>query len=151
MLLLFGLGLTVGGTLGGKLADWRRMPSLIATLALIGIVLALFAGTMHMPFATLATIFVWGILAFAIVPPLQIMIVDRASDAPNLASTLKKNERLGGYAARSTKRATVLLPKLFTSGSEPQYFEKVSRLRALNDSRAPSVAPKRRVRRSGSW
>ncbi|WP_396329892.1 MFS transporter [Burkholderia anthina] len=90
VLLLFGLGLTVGGTLGGKLADWRRMPSLIATLALIGVVLALFAGTMHMPFATLATIFVWGILAFAIVPPLQIMIVDRASDAPNLASTLNQ-------------------------------------------------------------
>lgn len=60
VLLLFGLGLTVGGTLGGKLADWRRMPSLIATLALIGIVLALFAGTMHLPFAALATIFVWG-------------------------------------------------------------------------------------------
>ena len=60
-----------GGTLGGKLADWRRMPSLIATLALIGIVLALFAGTMHLPFAALATIFVWGILAFAIVPPLR--------------------------------------------------------------------------------
>lgn len=90
VLLLFGLGLTVGGTLGGKLADWRRMPSLIATLALIGIVLALFAGTMHLPFAALATIFVWGILAFAIVPPLQIMIVDRASDAPNLASTLNQ-------------------------------------------------------------
>ncbi|AMU15755.1 MFS transporter [Burkholderia cenocepacia] len=83
VLLLFGLGLTVGGTLGGKLADWRRMPSLIATLAL-------FAGTMHLPFAALATIFVWGILAFAIVPPLQIMIVDRASDAPNLASTLNQ-------------------------------------------------------------
>ncbi|MCA3824639.1 MAG: MFS transporter, partial [Burkholderia sp.] len=31
-----------------------------------------------------------GILAFAIVPPLQIMIVDRASDAPNLASTLNQ-------------------------------------------------------------
>ncbi|MDN7618491.1 MFS transporter [Burkholderia cenocepacia] len=90
VLLLFGLGLTVGGTLGGKLADWRRMPSLIATLALIGIVLALFAGTMHLPFAALTTIFVWGILAFAIVPPLQIMIVDRASDAPNLASTLNQ-------------------------------------------------------------
>ncbi|WP_423378406.1 MFS transporter [Burkholderia sp. LMG 32019] len=86
VLLLFGLGLTVGG----KLADWRRMPSLIATLALIGVVLALFAGTMHLPFAALATIFVWGILAFAIVPPLQILIVDRASDAPNLASTLNQ-------------------------------------------------------------
>ena len=38
----------------------------------------------------MATIFVWGILAFAIVPPLQMLVVDRASDAPNLASTLNQ-------------------------------------------------------------
>jgi len=90
VLLLFGVGLTVGGTLGGKLADWRRMPSLLASLGSIGFVLALFAGTMHLPHAALVTIFVWGVLAFAIVPPLQILIVDRASDAPNLASTLNQ-------------------------------------------------------------
>ncbi len=88
VLLLFGLGLTVGGTVGGKLADWRRIPSLVATLASIGVVLAAFAGTMRTPLPALVTIFVWGVLAFAIVPPLQILIVDRASHAPNLASTL---------------------------------------------------------------
>ncbi len=90
VLLLFGVGLTIGGTAGGKLADWRRMPSLLATLALIGVVLALFSATMREPNAALATIFVWGVLAFAIVPPLQILIVDRASHAPNLASTLNQ-------------------------------------------------------------
>ena len=42
------------------------------------------------PGPAMATIFVWGVLAFAIVPPLQILIVDRASDAPNLASTLNQ-------------------------------------------------------------
>ncbi len=90
VLLLFGLGLTVGGTLGGKLADWRRMPSLIATLALIGLVQVVFGGTLQMPPPLLVTIFLWGVLAFAIVPIAQIMIVDRASEAPNLASTLNQ-------------------------------------------------------------
>ncbi|WP_246796904.1 MFS transporter [Burkholderia perseverans] len=90
VLLLFGLGLTVGGTIGGKLADWRRMPSLIVVLALIGLVQAVFGGTMRLPIPALVTIFVWGVLAFAIVPIAQILIVDRASEAPNLASTLNQ-------------------------------------------------------------
>jgi DHA1 family inner membrane transport protein len=90
VLLLFGLGLTVGSTLGGKLADWRLMPSLIAFLLALGVVLTVFAGTMHAAIPAMVTIFVWGVLAFAIVPPLQILIVDRASAAPNLASTLNQ-------------------------------------------------------------
>jgi DHA1 family inner membrane transport protein len=90
VLLLFGLGLTVGSTLGGRLADWRLMRSLLGFLLAIGVILAVFAATMHRPVAAMATIFVWGILAFAIVPPLQMLVVDRASDAPNLASTLNQ-------------------------------------------------------------
>ncbi len=90
VLLVFGLGLTVGGTLGGKLADWKLMRSLLGFLGAIGIVLAVFAATMHDEIAATATLFVWGILAFAIVPPLQMLIVNRASHAPNLASTLNQ-------------------------------------------------------------
>ncbi|NML99192.1 MFS transporter [Paraburkholderia sp. RP-4-7] len=90
VLLLFGLGLTVGSTLGGKLADWRLMPSLVAFLLAIVVILTIFAGTMHAEIPAMITIFVWGILAFAIVPPLQMLIVDRASHAPNLASTLNQ-------------------------------------------------------------
>jgi DHA1 family inner membrane transport protein len=90
VLLLFGLGLTVGSTLGGKLADWRLMPSLIAFLFAIVVILTVFAGTMHSAVPAMVTIFMWGVLAFAIVPPLQMLIVDRASHAPNLASTLNQ-------------------------------------------------------------
>ena len=90
VLLLFGLGLTVGGTLGGKLADWRLMPSLMASLLAIAVILTIFADTMHSAVPAMATIFMWGVLAFAIVPPLQMLIVDRASHAPNLASTLNQ-------------------------------------------------------------
>ncbi|CAM2191744.1 Inner membrane transport protein YdhP [Paraburkholderia kururiensis] len=90
VLLLFGLGLTVGSTLGGRLADWRLMPSLLTVLVLIAAIETVFAVTMHSAVGAMATVFVWGVLAFAIVPPLQMLIVDRASHAPNLASTLNQ-------------------------------------------------------------
>jgi DHA1 family inner membrane transport protein len=90
VLLLFGLGLTVGSTIGGKLADWRPVQSLLSFLLAIVAILSVFAMTMHSEIPAMLTIFLWGVLAFAIVPPLQILIVDRASDAPNLASTLNQ-------------------------------------------------------------
>jgi DHA1 family inner membrane transport protein len=90
VLLLFGLGLTVGSTLGGKLADWKVLRSLLSFLLAIVVILTIFAATMHSPIPAMVTIFLWGVLAFAIVPPLQILIVNRASDAPNLASTLNQ-------------------------------------------------------------
>jgi MFS transporter, DHA1 family, inner membrane transport protein len=90
VLLVFGVGLTVGSALGGKLADWRLLPSLIAFLIALAIVLTVFSVTMHTPIAAVITIFIWGVLAFAIVPPLQTLVVDRASEAPNLAATLNQ-------------------------------------------------------------
>ncbi|MGS0743135.1 MFS transporter [Glaciimonas sp. GG7] len=90
VLLIFGVGLTVGSALGGKLADWRLLPSLIAFLIALAIVLTIFSVTMHTPVAAAVTIFVWGVLAFAIVPPLQVLVVNRASEAPNLAATLNQ-------------------------------------------------------------
>jgi len=64
--------------------------SLLTFLVSIIVVQAIFAATMHAAIPAMITIFVWGVLAFAIVPPLQMLIVNRASDAPNLASTLNQ-------------------------------------------------------------
>jgi len=47
-----------------------------------------FAWTMHSTIASIVTVFVWGIAAFATVAPLQSRVVHVAGDAPNLASTL---------------------------------------------------------------
>jgi len=90
VLLVFGLGLTVGSALGGKLADWRLLPSLIGFLVALALILTVFTLTMRTPLPAVVTIFVWGVLAFAIVPPLQVLVVERASAAPNLASTLNQ-------------------------------------------------------------
>jgi DHA1 family inner membrane transport protein len=89
-LLIFGAGLTAGNFIGGRLADWKVMPSLIGIGVAVALVLAVFAFTSRWSGAAYATIFVWGILAFALVPLLQLRIVDEAAAAPNLASTLNQ-------------------------------------------------------------
>lgn len=89
-LLLFGIGLTAGNMLGGRLADWKLMPSLIGTiLALLVVLLALVPGA-RSPAPALVLLVIWGVLAFALVPLLQLRVVDTAAAAPNLASTLNQ-------------------------------------------------------------
>src|SRR5450830_1300215 len=77
VLLLFGAGITVGGLIGGRLADWRLM-------------LVQFSWSSHYQLPTLITMFVWGAFSFAVVPAAQIRVLDKAKDAPNLASTLNQ-------------------------------------------------------------
>src|SRR3546814_3075097 len=50
--------------------------------------LLLFAMTMYSPLAAAVTIFLWVVATFAIVPPLQMRVMEAASDAPNLASAV---------------------------------------------------------------
>ena len=88
VLVLFGAGTTLGNLLGGRLADWRLMPSLVAILVTLTLILAGFTWTMHDTVAAIATVFVWGVAAFATVPPLQMRVVQQAVDGPHLASTL---------------------------------------------------------------
>jgi MFS transporter, DHA1 family, inner membrane transport protein len=99
VLLLLGAGLTVGNFAGGWLGDWRLMPSVIGVFVLLIGVLALLSVTDHMPWLALATIFVWGTAAFALVSPLQMRVVNEASGAPNLASTLNQGAFNLGNAA----------------------------------------------------
>lgn len=88
ILVLFGAGLTLGNVVGGKLADRALMPSLMGILVALALVMAVFARTSHSPVLAAITVFVWGVAAFATVPPLQMRVVQKASHAPHLASTL---------------------------------------------------------------
>ena len=88
VLFLFGIGLTLGNTLGGKLADKRLIPALLGILAALSLALVALGLASHDKVATVIVIFLWGIAAFATVPGLQMRVVEKAKDAPNLASTL---------------------------------------------------------------
>src|SRR3546814_2211261 len=88
MLVVYGLGLTVGNWLGGLFADKSIERTLIVALAALAVLLVLFAATMFSAAAAAITIFAWGVATFAIVPPLQMRVMEAASDAPNLASAV---------------------------------------------------------------
>ncbi|PWR23200.1 MFS transporter [Zavarzinia compransoris] len=90
VLLVFGVGLTLGNFLGGRLADWRLMPTVIGCFIAAAAVLGLFLFTSAWFWPAVATVFVWGAIVFALVAPLQMRVVNEASGAPNLASTLNQ-------------------------------------------------------------
>lgn len=89
-LMLFGGGVTIGGLLGGKLADWKLMPALGGLLGTIAVVLSAFYWTSSWAVPALATLFIWGIVAFGVGAPAQVRVIDQAAGAPNLASTLNQ-------------------------------------------------------------
>jgi MFS transporter, DHA1 family, inner membrane transport protein len=89
-LLLFGVGITIGNLLGGKLSDWRPLAFLIGTLlTLIATELVLYLAEPY-TVPAIVMILMWGAVQFAAGAPLQSRIVDHAYEAPNLASTLNQ-------------------------------------------------------------
>ncbi len=88
MLMLFGVGATIGNGIGGRLADRSVDRALTTMLAIMALTLLAFTVLMQWPVTAAIAILVWGIASFAIVPPLQMRVMDAASDAPNLASAM---------------------------------------------------------------
>jgi MFS transporter, DHA1 family, inner membrane transport protein len=87
-LALIGIGFTLGNGLGGRLADWSldgATKILLATLAVIMVALPL-AFTAHLSAAI--GLLIWGAATFAVVPPLQMRVMEAASEAPGLASSI---------------------------------------------------------------
>lgn len=84
MLVLFGVGLTLGNVWGGKAADRSIDRTLILSLAGLIAVLLVFPLVLDWPLPTALAILVWGAASFALVPPLQM----RVMEAANLASAV---------------------------------------------------------------
>ena len=88
MLVVYGSGLAVGNVLGGRFADRSLDATLIVSLLAVAILLVVFALSMSSAWLAAPLIFLWGIASFALVPPLQSLVVQEAGDAPNLASAM---------------------------------------------------------------
>jgi DHA1 family inner membrane transport protein len=108
MLLLFGVGLTAGNFLGGRLGDWKLMPSVIVIFAVLVPTLSLFTLTSTSLVPAAVTIACWGVLAFALISPLQMRVVNEAAQAPNLASTINQGAFNLGNATGAWIGAAVL-------------------------------------------
>nr|WP_246753100.1 MFS transporter [Methylobacterium organophilum] len=103
-----GTGLTVGNLLGGHLADRGPMATIIGSFLGIVAALLVLAAVAHHPVLTVAVVVLWSGLVFALVSPLQIWVVEAASDAPNLASTLNQGAFNLGNAAGAWIGGTAL-------------------------------------------
>jgi DHA1 family inner membrane transport protein len=88
LLLLFGVGSTIGVLAGGRLADWRLMASLTGILALQVVVYLLMIPFAGMPWIMGVLVLLWGALGFAFGSPAQTRILINTKDAPLLASSL---------------------------------------------------------------
>ncbi|MCA6113618.1 MFS transporter [Bradyrhizobium sp. WSM 1738] len=89
ILLVFGVGLSIGNVAGGRLADRGLGRALIATLAALALVLVALAGVLSIKGLAVAFIFLLGIAAFATVAPLQLRVLETAgTQGRTLASSL---------------------------------------------------------------
>lgn len=88
VLAVFGVGALIGNLTGGRLADWKLMPSIIGIFIALVIVYALLLAAVHGLVLGVAALFIWSIVNFSFAAPLQTRILNSARAAPNLASTL---------------------------------------------------------------
>ena len=76
----------VGNFLGAKAADRSLTKALVWILALLTVVLSVFAATAGNKTLTMIALFLMGAFGFATVPGLQMRIMNYASSAPTMAS-----------------------------------------------------------------
>ncbi|GAA2444029.1 MFS transporter [Streptomyces glaucus] len=87
LLALFGVGATAGNLLGGRLADHSLRGTLFGGLGALVAVLALFPLLMRTPVTAALAVTLLGTAAFVTGSPLQLMVMEKASAAPSLASS----------------------------------------------------------------
>lgn len=87
ILALVGLGLVLGNTLGGRSADANLSRALIIwpVAMILVLLIAGFLAPFKWPFVAIA--FVFGIVSFANVPPMQMRVMKHGGAAPELAAT----------------------------------------------------------------
>lgn len=88
ILLVFGGGLVAGNLLGGRLADWRLVPTMLGSLLVLAAVLAVMTFAIHDKIAAVILVGLLGAAAFATVAPLQMWVLSKAEGAgQSLASS----------------------------------------------------------------
>jgi len=108
VLLVFGLGMTIGNFVGGRLADWHLVPAIIGMIAAVAVMLVVIAALLHSIHLAVAALVFWGLLVFALAPALQFWVVEEAKDAPNVASTINQASFHLGAAAGAWLSASAL-------------------------------------------
>jgi DHA1 family inner membrane transport protein len=88
MLVLIGIGFSIGNLAGGRLADRSLNGSLLVFLTLLVVIMLAFPLLAKTPLGAAFAVVVWGAATFAVVPPLQMQVMRAATGAPGLASSV---------------------------------------------------------------
>ncbi|MCU4391197.1 MFS transporter [Acinetobacter courvalinii] len=88
MLVLIGIGFSIGNHFGGKFADMSIDKTLIGFLVLLISLMVIFPFLAQSQLGAAIGLVIWGAAAFAIVPPLQMRVMSVAREASGLASSV---------------------------------------------------------------
>lgn len=88
MLVLIGIGFSLGNHFGGKFADVSMDKTLIGFLGLLIGLMVIFPILAQTQLGAAIGLVLWGTAAFAIVPPLQMRVMSVAREASGLASSV---------------------------------------------------------------
>ncbi len=108
MLALVGIGFTIGNSVGGKMADRSIDRTLIVFLLVEAATMIAFPWLAASKAGTAIGLLVWGIAAFALVPPVQMRVMRAATEAPGLASSVNIGAFNLGNAIGAALGAAVL-------------------------------------------
>ncbi|MED1203516.1 MFS transporter [Heyndrickxia acidicola] len=86
ILIIFGVGVTIGNIIGGRLSDWKLLPYIMVNFLLLAIILAGMALILKTSLLVIPFVFIWGVAAFAMLPGIQLRTMLLAGDSPTLAA-----------------------------------------------------------------
>lgn len=108
MLVLVGLGFTLGNYLGGVWANRSVSRTLYGLFALLALTMVLFPLMARDAVTAGIMLVIWGAASFGIVPPLQVKVMQVASEAQALASSVNIGAFNLGNAVGAALGASVL-------------------------------------------
>lgn len=107
-LFAYGLGAIVGIFAGGRLSDWKLMPSMLGSTIAYVAISAITLVAMHSPIAMFAVMTALGAIVYIFTVPPQTRIVLNSTGAPTLAATFIATAFNLGYAAGALIGAALL-------------------------------------------
>ena len=86
VLVLFGIGTTVGALIGGRVGDRWGLPAVAVGLVAIAVLLSAFTVTSHNAVSATATLVLFGIVGFSLGPIVQNRIIEAAGTGGSMVS-----------------------------------------------------------------
>ena len=107
-LFVFGVGMTIGNILAGRLTDRSMYGTIFLGLIGMALTLAVFALVAHQAVAGMALLFAIAVTSQLMGPSLQLFLLDASPDAPSLAAALHHSALNIGNSLGAALGAAVL-------------------------------------------